>query len=514
MKNINKKIFSLLLLPLLISCGEIKGTDTPIEEYLPTLPEYKDKNNGEIKEDSENVYFDFYELSDFHGAIKYDSSSSQIGIERLSTYLDNKRTLNPGGTILLSGGDMWQGSAGSNLTKGNLVTYAMNVINFDAMTLGNHEFDWSSSWIINNKEKANFPFLAANLVNISDGKNPDFVSSSTILTRGEYKIGVIGTIGENIKDTILASAVEGYEFNKEIETVKSETAKLKEQGCDIVVWSSHNDLAYLKKIVTGADLDVDIIFGGHSHSSLSYEVDGIPMLETKSYGQALSHVELKLNKTTKEVSVVEGWGNEAMTDSEEVSPDSDITLIYDQYKKDYIAPVESKKICKADGKFNKSEELANFAVYSMFKSMKDGYNSYPSIKAAFTNINGGVRKDIESGTVTYGNLYESFPFDNEIVVCETTGRKLREFAYSKAYNVAMYQIIYSYIALELDEIYQFVTTDFLATSTDYFANKCEIVKYTKVSLRDCVSDMMEKEGTIKASDYKTSASYSFDRLKD
>ena len=107
-----------------------------------------------------NVYFDFYELSDFHGATTY-GEGSQLGISKLASYFDDKRTENPGGSIILAGGDMWQGTADSNITRGNLVTYAMCEIGFDSMTLGNHEFDWTDTWIKNNKNRANFPFLCA-----------------------------------------------------------------------------------------------------------------------------------------------------------------------------------------------------------------------------------------------------------------------------------------------------------------------------------------------------------------
>ncbi|HBF68780.1 MAG TPA: hypothetical protein DDW20_05695, partial [Firmicutes bacterium] len=187
--KLKKILLSLLVLPFVSGCGESEGTNIPIEEYVPNLPEIKNKNVGDIKEDDNFVYFDFYEISDFHGAVEYNKDDDHIGIEKLSTYFDEKRSNNPGGTILLSGGDMWQGTADSNVTKGNLVTYSMNVMNFDAMTLGNHEYDWTDSFIRNNKKKANFPFLAANIIDDGTGKNPDYVQASVVLERGDYKIG-------------------------------------------------------------------------------------------------------------------------------------------------------------------------------------------------------------------------------------------------------------------------------------------------------------------------------------
>ena len=117
------KLSLFLLLPLLVSCGGGAATGD-IEAYTPNLPEFKDKNVGAIKTDGTYDYLDIYELSDFHGAVQYNAQEKQIGLARLGSYFDKKREANPGGTVILSGGDMWQGSADSNLTRGNLVTYS------------------------------------------------------------------------------------------------------------------------------------------------------------------------------------------------------------------------------------------------------------------------------------------------------------------------------------------------------------------------------------------------------
>lgn len=509
--KLKKILLSLLVLPFVSGCGESEGTNIPIEEYVPNLPEIKNKNVGDIKEDDNFVYFDFYEISDFHGAVEYNKDDDHIGIEKLSTYFDEKRSNNPGGTILLSGGDMWQGTADSNVTKGNLVTYSMNVMNFDAMTLGNHEYDWTDSFIRNNKKKANFPFLAANIIDDGTGKNPDYVQASVVLERGDYKIGVIGTIGDSIKNTILASSVKGLTFEKEVATVKSEVKKLEEAGCDIIVWSSHNDLKELKTKINGeTDLGVDLIFGGHSHTNLVDESNGIPMIETASKAEGIAHCQLKLNKTTKEVSAIEGYGYETNLVEKEFANDPDITMIYDQYKKDYINPIKNRKIAKANGDFDKKIRLPNLAVEAMYNTVK---KDYPNVRAAFTNINGGVRQEIKSGTVTYGNIYEAFPFDNELVIIEINGKAMKKNVTNPPSNAAIYQDVLVATNLNSSETYQFVTTEFLATSSDFFLGSGNVVAYTKINLRDCISDYMKEKKTLNADDYKSNAKKEFNNAE-
>lgn len=505
-------INALLIIPFLTSCGGgnneliIKVVD---KDYTPTLPEFKKKDSGDILSDENYVYFDFYEISDFHGATNYVKDDKVIGLERLSSYYDKKRETNKGGTILLSSGDMWQGSTDSNVTRGNLVTYGMDVMNFEAMTLGNHEFDWTVEWIKNNKSRATFPFLCANLIDKATGKIADFVSASKVIERGDYKIGVVGTIGDTIKSTIFADAVKDFDFADEISTVASETQKLREQGCDIVVWTSHNDITDLKNKAGINDLDVDLIFGGHSHTGYTLDLGGVPMLEAKDLGRALPHAQLKIDKVTSEVtsSIVEIDDNPTSTD---LSPDIDISGIYNQYNEKYIKPVKEQDLGKAEGDFS-LEQLGNYAVEVMFNKIKQAYPD-STCRAAFTNINGGVRSKLASGKVNYGNIYEAFPFDNELVIMETTGKKLQTYASGGVSNVAQYQNIYTYGALESKDNYLFITTDYLATNSSFFKNAGEVKTYTKITLRDCVAEAIKKAGTIKADNYKTTAKKEFQKI--
>ena len=507
----------LFLIPFLVGCGPSDDSVESIipEDYAPTLPTYKNKSDGDVKEDDTYAYFDFYEISDFHGAVVYNKDENMLGLERLSSYYDAKRTDNVGGTIVLSGGDMWQGSADSNIARGTLVTYAMNVMNFSSMTLGNHEFDWGVDWINNNKERATFPFLAANLIDKTTNALADFVNASTIVERGKYKIGIVGTIGENIKDSIIASAVTNYDFAKEVDVVKSETAKLREQGCDIVVWSSHNDVNYLKNIIGSTNIGVDAIFGGHSHNTYSTEISFgdkvVPILESKDKGRSLPHVQLKLNKSTKVVSPVEGYACDEEPTKVDYSPDSDISGIYDQYKQSFINPSKNRYLGKAEGEFDRDEYLANLAVETMFKVVKENYPNY-DCRASFTNISGGIRAKIKAGSITYGDVYEVFPFDNEIVIMETTGKKLESYvAGYGATNTARYQNVYEYGVLDAKTKYLFITTDYLGLNNSFFG-KDEILVYTKINVRDEVAKAIKNYGTIKVNDYKTSAKKEFQKI--
>ena len=499
-----KKLFSvLLLIPLLAACPQV-NIETMPDDYKPDLPEFHDKNTGVVKSDDTYAYFDFYEISDFHGAVNYKVDDKELGLARLSTYFDKKREANPGGTFLISSGDMWQGSADSNLTKGTMVTYGMDVMDFDSMTLGNHEFDWTVNWIKNNKERATFPFLCANLIDTSTNEVADFVQKSTVITRGDYKVGVIGTIGDTIKTSILASAVEGYDFADEITTVKAEASRLRsEEGCDIVVWTSHNDAEILKSRVSVDKPDVDAVFGGHSHVICDEEYEGIPFMQSKAYSHAIPHVQLQLDKNTKEVSISykEVDDNPA---SREYDEDADIAMIKKQYDDRFINPVKNQWVARIDGDLEIKSTLANFCAYSMKEELKrnNKFSSYPVV-ATFHNKNGGVRKDIPAGNVLYSHVYESVPFDNEIIILKVTGYDLW-FKFINGNNNICYWHSYKRSDVVDEEEYYVLTTDYLLTNSDYYASvePLETI-YTGIAVRDAVCNTLKAESPVQVGNFKT-----------
>src|SRR5690554_2041853 len=126
MKKIVKLILTFLFVFILISCNEEKV----------------DKNQK-----MENV-INIYTLNDFHGAIFENKSAGEIGLSKIGNFLKTVKEKQPNNTVILSAGDMFQGAAVSAMTRGKVVVDIMNYIGFDAMALGNHEFDWGINDII------------------------------------------------------------------------------------------------------------------------------------------------------------------------------------------------------------------------------------------------------------------------------------------------------------------------------------------------------------------------------
>ena len=139
------------------------GGDNPGGDNPGNCTEHTDEDDNGLCDTchvSVIVWFDFYAINDLHGKIL--ESDSQEGIAGLTTYLKNAYNTQDN-VILLSSGDMWQGSSESNLTNGLIITDWMNELGFVSMTLGNHEFDWGDDAIYENMALAQFPLLAINI---------------------------------------------------------------------------------------------------------------------------------------------------------------------------------------------------------------------------------------------------------------------------------------------------------------------------------------------------------------
>ncbi len=531
-----KFLICLLSAPLLIGCGNsgsggrgnTKG-EIDFDHATPTIdvdsltpPSLtKDALGGDIKEEDGKLIFDFYEVSDFHGAVNYSVDDKTIGLSKIADYFSKKRAENPGGTVVISSGDMFQGSAESNLTHGYLVNYAMNIMGFEAMTLGNHEFDWSVDWIRKNANLKigdySIPYLGANIFDKSTGKILDCLKPSTVITRGEYKIGVIGTMGDGAEKSIMPALIEGLEFKGEVAIVKEEAQRLRsEENCDVVVWSSHRDIDELAGTVSKTD-GIDAIFGGHTHESKTKMTPDslVPCLETKNYGKGIAHAQLALDPITKEVTSVAASVDEKPYEYAGLVEHTEVKKIMDFYNT-YIDPIKSEVIGQADGVLDVSSKfvLTDLCVDTMGIAAQKwaDANGGMKISSTYHNANGGIRADIAAGDIKFGDVYRSFPFDNELVVIKVKGSKLKEYL-SKAKKYGFWrnlEVLPSLSAVVDTEDYYFASTDFLVTSKNE-AFKLEESDFIRTGyvIRDIVAARIKWEKTVKASEFIQSKNKQF-----
>jgi 5'-nucleotidase/UDP-sugar diphosphatase len=380
---------------------------------------------------------DFYSFNDVHGAAEfiYDTSSSkyQMGINRFSTYLQGVTRANPEGSVVLSSGDMWQGSADSNITHGELMVNWMNIAGFESMAIGNHEFDWGISHIQSNESLANFPFLGINIVD-SSGNRPSWALPSKVIYRSGYKIGIIGAIGK-LESSIAVSTLAGTTFRSDYATmVHDEAARLRTEGCSLVVLSIHNG-----EFDTTNCHNIDAVFEGHTHTRYStVDTYGIPHVQDYANGSGCQHVSFTRTDNSFAYASADESGVNSTTETSVA--EEKMTKEYYQYELDTrISAVKNEVVGTT------STDLSKQTIGTM--GAKALYLYYHAIDSSIVgaSINtGGVRQTIAAGTVTYGDIYATFPFDNDNTTVSMRGSALSSLLSNTYY--------YSYSTLTSSEI--------------------------------------------------------------
>ncbi|MDR1697405.1 MAG: 5'-nucleotidase C-terminal domain-containing protein [Erysipelotrichaceae bacterium] len=371
---------------------------------------------------------DFYAINDFHGAVEYLPQSSEPGINKLGAYYTMEKTMKPVSSVFFSSGDMFQGSADSNLTRGALVTDAMNEMEIEAMTIGNHEFDWGVGVLNENIARADFPFLACNIRDIA---RDEYVLGEpyTILERedGAFKIGIIGAIGQGLTNSILASSVQGLEFVDPTPIIADIATNLRADGVQMIVASIHNG-----EVDDRLAAYVDAVFLGHDHrvheETISYDGKTIPVLEGGYNGRGLAKLTLNYDVETHVVTA----SNEEIVNvfSMGLDDDPDVKAIYDYYYETVIKDIKEEVLGTANNNVSNSQIL-DFTLEEMYKKYK---LQDSSLGASFHNA-GGVRAPIDAGVITYGDLCRSLPFDNQLYLVKAKGAVLNEMStYGDSYS--------------------------------------------------------------------------------
>jgi len=431
----NNKVLVFLLPLILASCQPTPASSEDMTSVsLPPLSNSEEEANPLYDNDG-NIILDIYGINDFHGAVVQQQTDDglEVGMSKIGAYLKAQKAANPYGTIITSSGDMWQGSADSNLTKGALVTEMMNYIGFQAMALGNHEFDWMDDAIIANKELANFPFLGANIMDKATDTLSDLADAYTLIDLGEIQVGIIGTIGSDLENSILTSAVADYSFEPESQYVIAARNELEEQGADVFVLLTHDSWVSLDSeantiINKGGTPYVDTVFCGHAHLSDAHLENGVPVLQTTGMGHGLMHVQIAIHPETLAKSIV-SYDRISAETIDTYANDATLDQVYDYYYLQDIKAIKEEVL----GSLKSSMDETSLAIRTTKAMYNYARTIEPEVAVAVHNT-GGVRAPLPKGTITYGDVYKSLPFDNYTAIVSISGNDLnQQLYYNKFY---------------------------------------------------------------------------------
>ena len=486
------KLWTLSLFAILVAC--VPPLSSSSEMSVPSLEQSLPSLSSEEIED-ESLWIDLFNLNDFHGALAYNPNNDEIGITRLASYLNTQKDANEN-SVLLSSGDMWQGSADSNITRGRLTVDAMNLLEFEAMAIGNHEFDWTDTVIEDNAGRSDFPLLGINIMDKRTGLRAGFAQPYTMIQRSGLRIGIIGTIGPSLESSILQSAVQHYDFVPYGNLVKEASQFLKEQGAKLIVLLNHDGSVNPEVMPY-----VDVVFNGHTHRYDVSTVQGKPVFQALSNGRAVAHARFYYDTASDLMTYMPSMSGvytfDTLYEQGMISEEDEVMkTLYQTYLDDEINVIKNEVLGTADGNFSTSQ-LGRLAVETM---LTYGLSVDEDVVASFHN-SGGVRAPIASGEVTYGDLYKSFPFDNELIIAEVTGSELQWWM---SQNLLM-RTIPNLGTPVASRTYKIISINYLtekhwAAASDYPHNE-NTINNTFEYVRELLRERWLEDATIRSSDY-------------
>ena len=436
------------------------------------------------------IVLDIFAINDLHG--KLCDSSTQIGVDEMTTYLKGKYA-SEDHVIVLSSGDMWQGSSESNLTRGLIVTEWMNELDFVSMTLGNHEYDWGEEYIVANAEIAEFPFLAINVYDVDTGERADYCTPSVLVERGDATIGIIGAIGD-VYSSISSERSEGVYFKVGSELtslVKEEATRLREAGADFIIYSVHDGYGQTLSgttQVSGSQISdyygtvlsdgyVDIVFEGHTHRSyVLLDGYGVYHLQNSGDNGGISYAEAVINFANGESTVREAkFISPSVYSSLEDDPIVDTLM--EKYKEQVS---EGERVLGYNSRYRNSDELRRVVAGLYLEIGLEAFGGEYDIVLGGAYLNVRSPGYLPQGEVTFAQLQGLFPFENALVLCSVKGSDLlKKFINTSNRNYFISYSDYGDLvkgSIDPDATYYIVTDTY--TSTYAPNNLTEIARYS------------------------------------
>ena len=470
---------------------------------------------------AENQTLTIVHVNDVHGRLAEDDFEGAIGYAKLKTKVDELRAEDPN-LLFLNAGDSFHGTTLINVTRGETMVEAMNLMEFDAMVPGNHDFNYGYDRLLELKKMAEFPIIAANIVKEADGST-DFESYVIYTMDNGLKVGIFGLATDETKYKSHPDNTVGIEFTSAIEAGKKAVKELEDENVDFIIalvhlgddTSSDNTSIKLAEQVEG----IDVIVDGHSHTVLPEGnlVNDVLIVQAGSYTKNIGIVNLEfedkvLTKSTAKLMPYE--------EAKDVEADQEILDIIEEIKlinEPIVSVVVGKTLVELDG----LREHVRVGETNLGNLITDAMRDSTGADIAMTN-GGGIRASIEAGDITIEDILTAFPFTNTLAVIEVTGAELmaalehgvKDFPATAGHFPHVSGIKYTFNAsmpvgeritsvlvgdepVDLAKTYKLVTNDFMAAGGDeytMFEGKPFVGEGGLLS--DVLIEYVEKMGTL------------------
>jgi 2',3'-cyclic-nucleotide 2'-phosphodiesterase (5'-nucleotidase family) len=441
-----------------IDRGEVRARSidlAPTAAFLLDIP-VPEKSQGVVLHDLIDDHWytplSIVGLNDFHGQLDQtqtpmDGMNVNVGgASKLATMFDEEASHLPGPTLLLAAGDNVGASPPNSALLDDMPAIDVeNAWGLDATSFGNHEFDFGVERILAHQERADFPFLATNIVEEDTGEAPPWMETSKVFRVNGIRVGVIGSNVRTTPELVRADATAGLVFLDEAERIEEESARLRRQGVQVQVVVIHEGAVLganrvdalpaakwegpiIQIVEKLQDTTVDLVIAGHTHRAANTVVGDIPVVEGFNAGVSYSVAQLMVRNGDV------AWAGAATRTAKNigVDPRPDVQSIVDEANAE-TAVLRNQVIGAASIDIRRDPTRLNESA--MGNMVADAMRlKYPGVEAAITN-SGGLRQDIllappsageQPGQITWGEVFAVLPFGNRTVILTLNGMQLRE----------------------------------------------------------------------------------------
>lgn len=389
------------------------------------------KNSG--VDSGEETRLTILHTTDVHGQIyptTYRGVPNQGGWAKVSTLIGRIRTVDTD-LVLLDGGDAIEGSPMAFYTSGESAIRVMNFLKYDAMALGNHEFDVGQKALAERFAQAKFPILSANVEIDATVSLLPIPKPYTVLRIKGKKIGVLGLTPESTPRYLSKEQQIGVRFTSMVAAAKKYVPILRDkEKVDVVVVLVHG--AYSKgdgilvepvRQVAEEVPGIDVVIMGHSHDNvpemLVRNAAGEEVLLTQAFrwGIVLGRIDLTFKGTalTEKRSMTIPVGEEIDPDSQILSLVSDVKTVVDKELSQVVGAAAMP--FRNPAEYYVEGPLTDLALEALRSAGKTeialfGWDNMP--------------RGLDAGDITGGEIYDLFPYDDEIEIIRMSGLELKK----------------------------------------------------------------------------------------
>lgn len=348
--------------------------------------------------------------NDIHARNSYDEYNQTIGFPKAKTIVDAM-----GADLLLDAGDLFHGQAFATIENGESIAQLVNALGYDAMTPGNHDWNYGQEQLKRLEELSGMQIMAGNV--LKDGS--EFFDTDYIIKEIEgVKVGVFGVIDPAIYGATNPSLLQGIEYTDMYAYANKMVEQLEQEQCAVIICLSHCvDHEQFANTVNG----VDLLICGHLHIELQEEINGTLIVEAGEYMKNIGQVDLVYSKDTdtlvkKEAKLI------TFEDAAFYQEDPQILSLLTQINDRQIAILD-ETVGSTPVLLDGEKSQVRTRETNLGRVITDTYLYETGADVAIEN-GGGIRSSIQQGDITKRDIINVAPFGNIIVTKQISGKDL------------------------------------------------------------------------------------------